>query len=90
MQNTLETDRSWPPPSSPWVMKMDWHDLLFMHYRVPEEQLRLLIPEPLEIDTFDGSAWIGIVPFRMTGVAPRLVPPIPGLSSFPELNVRTN
>ena len=68
---------------------MNWHDLLFMHYRVPAEQLRRLIPEPLEIDTFDGSAWIGIVPFRMTGVAPRFVPPVPGLSSFPELNVRT-
>ena len=89
MQNTLETDRIWPTPSSPWVMKMHWHDLLFMHYRVPVEQLRRLIPEQLEIDTFDGSAWIGIVPFRMTGVAPRFVPPVPGLSSFPELNVRT-
>lgn len=70
-------------------MKMNWHDLLFMHYRVDAAVLRELIPEPLEIDTFDGSAWLGIVPFRMTGVAPRFVPPVPGLSSFPELNVRT-
>jgi uncharacterized protein YqjF (DUF2071 family) len=70
-------------------MKMQWHDLLFMHYRVAIQDLRRLIPEPLEIDTFDGSAWIGIVPFRMTGVAPRMVPPVPWLSSFPELNVRT-
>lgn len=70
-------------------MKMNWHDLLFMHYRVDFQRLRELIPQPLEIDTFDGSAWLGIVPFRMTGVAPRFIPAIPGLSSFPELNVRT-
>ena len=70
-------------------MKMHWHDLLFMHYRVPVEQLRRLIPQPLEIDTFDGSAWIGIVPFRMTGVSPRFVPAVPWWSNFPELNVRT-
>ena len=68
---------------------MNWHDLLFMHWRVEIDTLRHLIPETLEIDTFDGSAWIGIVPFRMTGVAPRFVPNIPFVSSFPELNVRT-
>ncbi|MCL4136283.1 UNVERIFIED_CONTAM: hypothetical protein GTU68_013888 [Idotea baltica] len=70
-------------------MKMGWHDLLFMHYRVSVSQLRSLIPAGLEMDTYDGSAWIGIVPFRMTGVSPRLVPPLPGISKFPELNVRT-
>ena len=89
LQNKSRTDRSWPTPTTPWVMKMNWHDLLFMHYRVPVEQLRRLIPEPLEIDTFEGAAWIGVVPFRMPGVAPRLVPPVPWLSNFPELNVRT-
>ena len=60
-----------------------------MHWRVEVDSLRPFIPESLEIDTFDGSAWIGIVPFRMTGVAPRFVPSIPYLSAFPELNVRT-
>lgn len=68
---------------------MNWHDLLFMHWRVDAAFLRNLIPEQVEIDTFDGSAWIGVVPFRMTGVAPRFVPNIPLMSSFPELNVRT-
>jgi uncharacterized protein YqjF (DUF2071 family) len=89
MLTLSNTDRSWPIPTRPWVMKMHWHDLLFMHHRVDAEQLRKHIPEQLEIDTFDGSAWIGVVPFRMTGVAPRLVPPMPWLSNFPELNVRT-
>ena len=68
---------------------MNWLDLLFMHWRIDSDALQRLMPEGLEIDTFDGSAWIGIVPFRMTGVAPRFSPNIPFMSSFPELNVRT-
>jgi hypothetical protein len=68
---------------------MTWHELLFMHWRVDEQSIRRLIPEGLDVDTFDGSAWIGVVPFRMSDVAPRGVPAIPGLSAFPELNVRT-
>ena len=68
---------------------MRWHDLLFAHWRIETQALRALVPASLEIDRFDGSAWIGVVPFRMTGVRPRFVPPIPWLSAFPELNVRT-
>ncbi len=68
---------------------MRWHDLLFMHWPVPEDALRPLIPPALELDTFDGSAWLGVVPFRMESVRPRFLPEIPWLSSFPELNLRT-
>lgn len=70
-------------------MHQTWHDLLFMHWRVPVEVLRPHIPSALPIDTFDGSAWIGIVPFRMSSVRLRFTPSLPRLSSFPELNVRT-
>lgn len=70
-------------------MAQRWHDLLFAHWRVPAESLRPLIPKGLELDLFQGQAWLGVVPFRMTGVRPRLVPPLPWLSAFPELNVRT-
>ncbi|HEY8285780.1 MAG TPA: DUF2071 domain-containing protein [Chloroflexota bacterium] len=68
---------------------MQWHNLLFMHWPLPPQVLRPLIPAPLHLDTFDGAAWIGIVPFQMCGVTARLVPPMPGLSAFCELNVRT-
>jgi uncharacterized protein len=68
---------------------MNWHDLLFIHWPVKSDALRPYIPSTLTIDTFDGTAWIGVVPFRMSGVVPRLMPPIPFLSAFPELNVRT-
>ena len=81
--------RPWPLPATPWIMKQSWHDLLFAHWPVDEQTLRSRIPAAFELDRFEGRAWIGIVPFHMTNVAPRGVPPLPGLSSFPELNVRT-
>jgi len=70
-------------------MAMQWHDLLFMHWPVPPAVLRPLIPPALALETFDGAAWLGVTPFRMAGTRPRLVPPLPWLSAFPELNVRT-
>jgi uncharacterized protein YqjF (DUF2071 family) len=81
--------RPWELPSRPWLLAMRWHDLLFMHWPVPHDRLRSLIPPALSIDTFDGTAWIGVTPFRMTGVRPRAMPSLPWLSAFPELNVRT-
>lgn len=70
-------------------MKQVWHDLLFMHWPVTIEQLRPLIPAELEIESCEGSAWVGVVPFHMSGVRARWLPAIPGTSVFPEMNVRT-
>lgn len=70
-------------------MLQKWHDLLFAHWPVPAESIRHLVPQQLELDLHDGKAWIGVIPFWMSGIRPRGVPPIPGLSSSPELNVRT-
>ena len=81
--------RPWPLPHRPWVMTQSWHDLLFAHWRVDERVLRPLIPYAFDIDRFDGSAWLGVVPFRMSHVAARGTPSLPWLSSFAELNVRT-
>jgi uncharacterized protein YqjF (DUF2071 family) len=81
--------RPWGLPKGPWIMAQTWHDLLFAHWEVPVAKMRELVPRGLEIDTFDGRAWIGVVPFRMSGVRLRGTPALPGLSAFPELNVRT-
>lgn len=81
--------REHPPPGTPCVMKQTWSDLLFMHWRVDEAMLRELIPAPLEVDTFDGTGWIAVVPFLMTGIRLNYLPPIPGTSRTLELNVRT-
>jgi hypothetical protein len=81
--------RPWPVPPGPWLMTQTWHDLLFAHWPLDAEALRPLVPAGFELDLFDGAAWLGIVPFYMTNVAPRLVPALPWVSDFPELNVRT-
>ena len=67
----------------PWILRMRWVDLLFAHWPVPAAALRALIPPALELDTFDGQAWLGIVPFRMEDVAPRGLPAPPVLGAFP-------
>lgn len=70
-------------------MRMRWRDLLFAHWIVDEAALRPLIPASLEVDTFEGRAYLGVVPFLMEDVAPRGLPGAPYLSLFPEVNVRT-
>jgi uncharacterized protein len=71
------------------LMHQSWGKLLFMHWRCDAERLRHLLPAQLEIDTFDGSAWIAVVPFTMWGTRASYLPPVPGLSAMHELNVRT-
>ena len=83
-----KSDRTWPLPKHSHAMRMRWHDLLFMHWPIAPNLLQQHLPN-IECDTIDGQAWIGVVPFRMSDVAPRFVPAVPGLSAFPELNVRT-
>jgi uncharacterized protein YqjF (DUF2071 family) len=70
---------------------MHWLTLLFMHWRVPAGALRALIPSHFEIDTFDGTAWVGLIPFTMRHVRPTCLPSIPirGVSHLHECNVRT-
>jgi uncharacterized protein len=91
-QAAVETEiahRPWPPPVEPWVMAQTWDDLLFAHYRVAAEELARLVPQGLEIDQHDGSAWLGVTPFMISAFRLRGTLPLPRLSSFPELNVRT-
>ena len=76
------------PPGWP-IMYQTWDKLLFLHWSLPAELLRPLIPEPLVIDTFEGAAWISITPFTMWGVRSVFLPPLPTLSRSHELNVRT-
>lgn len=70
-------------------MHQYWGKLLFIHWSIDAELLRPLIPSQLSIDTFDGKAWIGVVPFTMWGIRASFLPLIPGISAFHELNVRT-
>ena len=80
--------RPWPIPSHPWTWRQSWQELLFAHWAVPTWKLRSLVPDSLAIQEFDGTSWVGVVPFRMTGVMRRPFPDLPGVSAFPELNLR--
>jgi uncharacterized protein YqjF (DUF2071 family) len=81
--------RPWPLPAGSWVMKQTWHDLLFAHWPLPQAVMRPLVPAQLTLDTIDGQCWAGVIPFHMSGIRGHGFPPLPGLSRFPELNVRT-
>ena len=80
--------RPWPIPTSPWTWRQSWCDLLFAHWPVPAEALADLVPAPLRVQTYDGTSWVGVVPFRMEGVMRRPFPDLPWISAFPELNLR--
>jgi hypothetical protein len=81
--------RPYAVPNRAWVMAQTWEYLLFMHWVVPAEALQKHLPAGLALDTFAGQAWLGVVPFLMTHVRLRGLPPIAFTSRFPELNVRT-
>ncbi|HEY6555871.1 MAG TPA: DUF2071 domain-containing protein [Polyangiaceae bacterium] len=80
--------RPWPLPTEPWTWRQSWRDLLFAHWPVPAQALQRFVPKTLRVQEFDGTSWIGLVPFRMTGVMRRPWPDMPWVSAFPELNVR--
>jgi uncharacterized protein YqjF (DUF2071 family) len=81
--------RPWPLPQSAWIMGQTWERLAFLHWRVPQDALRKVVHPSIPIDTFDGSAYIGVTPFTVAGFHPRALPPPPLVSSFHEINVRT-
>lgn len=72
-----------------WFLSQRWSQLLFAHWPLPARLLRPLIPAALEIDTYAGEAWVGIVPFYMSRVHIKHLPRMPGMGEFCELNVRT-
>jgi len=84
-----QAHRQTPLPEGKWVMRQSWRELLFAHWPIAVERLRPLVPKAFILDTFEGEAWVGIVPFQMCDVSPRGVPGLPWLSESLELNVRT-
>lgn len=71
------------------AMVQSWRDLLFVHWEVPLSLLRPLVPPALSIDTFEGRAFLGLVPFTMRGIRLSYLPPVPGTTAFHETNLRT-
>lgn len=89
MDDTPENTPRPGRPSGRPLMLQKWGRLLFMHWPVAAEPLGALLPRGVELDLYQGQAWIGVIPFTMWGVRASFLPPIPGTASFHELNVRT-
>ncbi len=81
--------RPFPLPAGPWVMRQEWHNLLFAHWALPAEVVRAIVPRELPLDLWNGEAYVAVVPFQIRNLRPRGVLPISGFSNFPEINVRT-
>lgn len=81
--------RPFPYPEGWWSGYQEWHDVIYLHWKIDAEILRKVIPEELEIDLFDGMAWVSVVPFSVRRLRPRLLAPFPPISNFEELNIRT-
>ena len=86
MRATLDktSHRPWPLPPGRWAMTQRWNDLLFAHWPMRVAEIEALLPEGLEADVFQGSAWIGVVPFWMDNIRMRGMPPIPGARATPD------
>jgi len=76
-------------PADAAVMRQAWERLLFLHWQIDPERVQASLPPGLTVDTHAGAAWLGVVPFFMRRVRPRFLPPVPWLSWFLELNLRT-
>ncbi|MEW9677729.1 DUF2071 domain-containing protein [Lentibacillus sp. L22] len=81
--------REYPLPNGPWMMTQTWENVLFLHWPVAKKELQDHIPSGLDLDTYDGNAWISIIPFRVRRMRLRNTPRVPYFHTFLELNVRT-
>jgi uncharacterized protein YqjF (DUF2071 family) len=90
---SIVSHRPYPLPAGRWRMTQRWNDLLFAHWPIPADEMARLLPTGLKVDTFDGYAWIGVVPFWMDQVRTRAAGErcitVPGTGTFCELNLRT-
>ncbi len=85
----IDRDAPRARPAGTAVMRQRWQELLFLHWEIPREAIEPKLPQGVELDTFEGRAFVGLVPFTMKDVRPVGLPSVPWLSNFHETNVRT-
>jgi uncharacterized protein len=81
--------RPFPLSNSRWTLGQTWEQTFWAHWPVPVGEVRARVPDELEIEEHDGSAWVSIVFFRVRALRARGALPVPGISSFLQLNIRT-
>jgi uncharacterized protein len=85
---TASAHRPWPLPAAPWSLALTQRDVLLAHWSLPREELARRLPGGLVADTFAGSAWLGVAAYRVSDFRVRGLPPLPGVGSFLQLEVR--
>ena len=83
------THRPWELPTTGWSYYQEWNNALFFHWEVPLELLQSLVPSDLEVDLYEGKAYISLVPFTMQKIRPKYLPSLAFVSDFHEINLRT-
>jgi uncharacterized protein len=83
------SQRTYPLPDRNWKYYQQWHNSTFLHWIIPAEKIKELLPPGLELDTFEGNAWVSLVEFEVKKMSPHYLPPFPYISNFREINVRT-
>ena len=86
--NTTE-HRPWEIPTGSWKFYQEWNNVIFLHYKVELNELRKFVPKELDIDLFEGEAWVSVVAFTMEKIRPKNLPSFPPISNFDEVNIRT-
>lgn len=81
--------RPWIIPKQPWKFYQEWNNAIFLHWQVDTNELKKFVPSSLEIDLFDGIAWVSMVAFTMENMRPRNLPSFSPISNFDEINIRT-
>jgi|TARA_B110000967_G_scaffold145707_1_gene149133 hypothetical protein len=77
-----------PMPIRNWSLRQNWINLTFLHWEVDPNKLKKYVPNDLELDLFNGKAYVGTIPFTMENVRPHYLPSLPMVSTFPEFNIR--
>ena len=81
--------RPWKFPEEPWKFYQEWNNAVFLHWEVSLAELKKIVPKELEIDLFNGKAWVSVVLFKMQNIRPKNLPPFAPVSNFEEINIRT-
>jgi uncharacterized protein len=85
----MQDHRSWKTPDTSWLFYQEWHDAVFLHWKVDIAELGKFVPDELPLDLLNGEAWVSVIPFRIKGIRPKYLPSFPPVSDFDEINIRT-
>jgi uncharacterized protein len=85
----MQSHRPWKTPDTSWLFYQEWHDAVFLHWKVDMAELRKFVPMELPLDLLDGEAWVTAISFKIKNIRPRYLPSFPPVSDFDEVNIRT-